>query len=127
MEYSINMLILNMILKRTMKNKKIILFISLSLFVLFVFYEVNRSSKIPDHIHSIDDKPAEQRTDEENITVLKRTLQSEPENIKALMEISDLYIKTGNHDLAEKYLEEILDLDPANAEAVQKLNKLKNH
>ena len=110
-----------------MKKKKIIILIIISLFTLFVFYEVNRSSKIPDHIHSIDDKPAEQRTDEENITVLRRTLQNEPENIKALMELSDLYIKTGQYDLAGKYLEEIIDIDPANSEAIEKLKNLKSH
>lgn len=107
-----------------MKKYKIIAICVLFLFVAFVIIEVNRSSKIPEHIHSIDDKSAEQRTDEENITISERTLQKEPKNINVMLQLTDLYLKTNQKSSAVKMIEKILEIDPSNQAANDKLKLL---
>jgi cytochrome c-type biogenesis protein CcmH/NrfG len=108
-----------------MKKYKVVVFVIISVFVAYLIFEVNRSSKIPEHIHSVDDKPVDQRTDEENITVLERALQKEPENVRVMLELADMYIKTNETDHAKDYLKKILKIDPANKDALKKLESIK--
>jgi cytochrome c-type biogenesis protein CcmH/NrfG len=97
-----------------MKKSKIILAAVIILFLGFLYFQLNNFTKIPDHIHSIDDKQPEQRTDEENITVLERTLQKEPNNISIMLQLSELYLKTGQKSEAAEMLEKILEIEPSN-------------
>ncbi len=107
------------------KNKfKLITGILIILFSVFFIIEINRYSTIPEHLHSIDDKAPEQRTDLENITVLERSLQKDPNNVNIMIQLTDLYIKIGNKRLAEKTLIKILELDPSNKEANERYKKL---
>lgn len=106
------------------KNKiKIIVIVIGVLFSAYVINSIIQYSIIPDHIHSIDDKAVEQRSDLENITVLERTLQKDPNNINVMIELTGLYIKTDNKKSAKKMLNEILVIDPANKEANELLKK----
>lgn len=105
------------------KNKKIIVIFITILFLVLLIININRYIIIPDHIHSIDDKPAEQRSDIENITVLERSLQKDPENISIMIQLSDLYLRIENKKAAKKMLNEILEIDPSNKEAGELLKK----
>lgn len=107
-----------------MNKYKIIGLSVLSLFVLYLFYEVYNSSKIPDHIHSIDDKAHDERTDDEKIIVLERTLQKEPKNINAMLELSDLYVKTSQVSKAKRLIDNVLEIEPANKTAQDKLKAI---
>jgi len=107
------------------KNKiKIIVTIIGILFSVYVIIGIIQHSTIPDHIHSIDDKAQEERTDEDNIIVLERSLQKDPGNVDIMIKLSDLYIKTDNKKSAKKLIKEILKIDPSNKEAAERLKKL---
>ncbi len=107
-----------------MKKIKIILTAVFILFLGFLYIQLNNFTKIPDHIHSIDDKQQDERTDEENITVLERTLQKEPDNIGIMFQLSQLYLKTDQKRDAINMLEKILEIDPSNKEASDKLKQI---
>lgn len=107
-----------------MKKYKIILAAIFILFLGYLYFQLNNFTKISDHIHSIDDKPPEERTIEENITVAERTLQKEPENISIMFRLSELYLKTGQKSKSKNMLEDILKIEPANKEASEKLKQL---
>lgn len=107
------------------KNKfRIIVALIAVLFLAYIINGIKEHSTIPDHIHSIDDKAPEDRTDEDNITILRRSIQNEPGNIDVMIQLSDLYIKTNDTKSAEKTLREILEIDPSNKEAGERLKKL---
>lgn len=107
------------------RNKvKIIVTLIMVLFSAYIINGINEHSIIPDHIHSIDDKPPEERTDEDNITLLTRSLQKEPDNVSVMIELSGLYIKTNDVSSAKKTLKRILEIDPYNKEAVERLKQL---
>lgn len=107
------------------KNKiKLIVALIAILFTVYIVYGINEHTVIPDHIHSIDDKAPEDRTDSDNITILERTLQKDPDNVIVLVELSDLYIKTNNEKSAKETLERILEIDPINKEAKARLKQL---
>ncbi len=106
-----------------MRHKKIIGLIILIFFFAVFYIQIDRHTKIPDHIHSVDDKKPEERTDEENITVLERTLQKEPDNISIMLQLSDIYLKTGQNGDAIDMLEKILEIEPSNKEALDKLKQ----
>lgn len=107
------------------KNKfKLIVALIAILFSAYIINGINEHSIIPDHIHSIDDKAPEERTDEDNITILKRSLQKDPGNVEVMIQLSDLYIKINDKKSAKKTLEEILDIDPYNKEAGERLKRL---
>lgn len=107
------------------KNKvKVIVVIIFILFSVYVINGIYEHSIIPEHIHSIDDKAPEQRTDLENITVLERILQKDPGNVNIMIQLSELYIKTGNKKSAKKTLIKILEIDPSNKEASELLKQL---
>ncbi len=108
-----------------MKKYKIIFTIIILILSVFFFIELNRSTKIPDHLHSIDDKSVDQRTDEENITVLERSLQKEPSNINVMIQLADLYMKTDQKRDAKKMIEKIIEMDPSNKEALIRLERIK--
>ena len=108
------------------KNKlKIIVIVIVVLFSAYVINGINQHSVIPDHIHSIDDKKPEERTDIENITLLERSLIKDPGNIRTMIELSVLYIKLDDKKSAKKTLNKILEIDPSNKEAIELLNQLK--
>lgn len=108
-----------------MKKYKIIGLSVLSLFAVYLFYEVYRNSKIPDHIHSIDDKATVERTDDEKIIVLERSLQKDPNDINAMLELTDLYLKTSQVSKAKRLIEKVLEIDPANETAKERLKTIK--
>ncbi|HQY53244.1 MAG TPA: tetratricopeptide repeat protein [Ignavibacteria bacterium] len=108
------------------RNKfKIIVIAMIMLLSVFLIIKINQYNIIPEHIHSIDYKTPGQRTDLENITVLERSLQKDPNNVNDMIKLTDLYIKIGNKRLAEKTLIKILEIDPSNKEADERLKKLK--
>lgn len=107
-----------------MKKHKLIIIAILILFMGYLFYQLKNYSKIPDHIHSVDHKQPEERTDEENIMVFERTLQKEPTNISIMLQLSELYFKTGQKSKSKDMLEDILKIDPLNKEASEKLKQL---
>ena len=107
-----------------MKKIKIILTVVSILFLGFLYFQLNNFTKIPEHIHSVDDKKPEERTDEENITVLERTLQKEPDNISIMLQLSELYLKTGQNGDAVDMLKKILEIEPSNKEAIDKLKQI---
>lgn len=106
------------------KYKTIIVLVIGILFSIYVINGINEHSIIPDHIHSIDDKAEGERTDADNITILQRTLQKDPGNVEAMIQLSDLYIKTDERKSAVKMLNEIMKIDPSNKEAGERLKKL---
>lgn len=100
------------------KNKlKIIVISGCILFAGYIVYGINEHTVIPDHIHSIDDKDPSDRTDDEKIIVLERSLQKDPNDINVLIELADLYIHTGDNKSAKKTIEKVLEIDPYNKEA----------
>lgn len=113
-------------MKAFLKKNKFKLLAAVLIILLSVFFiiEINRYSSIPQHIHSIDDKPSEQRSVIENITVLERSLQKDPENISIMIQLSDLYSKIENKKSAKKTLTKIMEIDPSNKEAIERLKKL---
>ncbi|MCC7159120.1 MAG: tetratricopeptide repeat protein [Ignavibacteria bacterium] len=108
-----------------MKKYRIFFIIIVLILSVFLFIELNRSTKLPDHIHSIDDKSVDQRTDEENITVLERTLQKEPNNVNVMIQLADLYTKTDQKRDAKRMIENILEIDPSNKEGLIRLERIK--
>lgn len=108
-----------------MRKINIIAVCVLSLFIAYVLYEVIKSSKIPDHIHSIDDKADVERTDDEKIIVLERSLQKEPDNVKDMQLLAELYLKTSQISKAKRITERILEIDPANEPAMERLKIIK--
>lgn len=107
------------------KNRiKIIVVLIAILFSAYIINGINEHSIIPDHIHSVDDKAPDERTDTDNIIILERILQKNPGNINIMNNLSELYIKTDNEKSAKKILREILDIDPYNNDAVEHLKKL---
>ncbi|MBK9332595.1 MAG: tetratricopeptide repeat protein [Ignavibacteria bacterium] len=107
------------------KNKlKLIVTAVLILFSAYIINGVNEHTVIPDHIHSVDDKAPEERTDEDNIIVLRRTIQNEPGNIDAMISLSDLYIKTNDTKSAKKTLNEVLKIDPYHKGAKERIGQL---
>ncbi len=107
------------------RNKvKIIVTLIMVLFSAYIINGINEHSIISDHIHSIDDKAPEERTDEDNIVILSRSLQKDPDNVKVMIELSDLYVKTNDVSSAKKTLKRILELDPYNKEAGERLKQL---
>ena len=108
-----------------MRKINIIAMCVLSLFIIYVLYEVVKSSKIPDHIHSIDDKADVERTDDEKIVVLERSLQKEPDNVKDMQQLAELYLKTSQISKAKRITERILEIDPANEPAIERLKIIK--
>lgn len=107
------------------KNKfKLIVALIAILFSAYIINGINEHSIIPDHIHSIDDKAPEERTDEDNITILKRSLQKDPGNVDDMIQLSELYVKTGDKKSAKEVLGEILETDPGNKDAAELLKKL---
>lgn len=108
------------------KNKlKIIVISTCILFAAYIVNGINDHTIIPDHIHSIDDKDPNDRTDEEKIIVLQRSLQKDPNDINVLIELADLYIHTGDNKSAKKTIEKILEIDPYNKEASVLQSELK--
>ncbi|HMQ69091.1 MAG TPA: tetratricopeptide repeat protein [Ignavibacteria bacterium] len=112
--------------KPVKKSKKVILTVSALavLFAVYIINGINEHTVIPDHIHSIDDKAPEERTDEDNIIILERTIQNEPDNVQAMIEVSELYIKTDDKKSAKKILEKALAIDPYNKIAGERLKQL---
>ncbi len=107
------------------RNKvKIIVALIAVLFSAYIINGINEHSIIPDHIHSIDDKAPEERTDEDNIVILRRSLQNDPDNVSYMLELSDLYVKTQDVSEAKKTLKKILEIDPYNKEAGERLKQL---
>lgn len=107
------------------KNKFKILVVLIAIsFTAYVIDGINEYSIIPDHIHSIDDKAPEERTDEDNIVILRRSLQKDPGNVEVMIQLSELYIKTGDTKAAKKTVNEIIEIDPSNKEAAELLKKL---
>lgn len=106
------------------RYKKILVVILGILFSVYIINGINEHSIIPDHIHSIDDKAENERTDEDNIVILERSLQKDPGNVDVMLQLSDLYIKTDNKRSAKKMITEILETDPSNKEAEELLRKL---
>ena len=107
------------------KNKfKFLIALIAILFSAYIINGINEHSTIPDHIHSIDDKAPEERTDEDNITILQRSLQKDPGNVIVMQQLADLYIKTNDKKSAKKILEKVLETDPYNKEAAESLKKL---
>ena len=107
-----------------MKKHKLVIIAVLILFTGYLFYQLKNYSKIPDHIHSVDHKQPDERTDEENIMVFERTLQTEPENISIMLQLSELYFKTNQKSKSKDMLEDILKFDPENKEASEKIKNL---
>ncbi|HMS65505.1 MAG TPA: tetratricopeptide repeat protein, partial [Ignavibacteria bacterium] len=66
----------------------------------------------------------EERTDEDNITILQRSLQKDPGNVIIMLQLADLYIKTNDNKSAKKTLEKVLEIDPYNKDAAEGLKKL---
>lgn len=113
-------------MKEFLKRNRMKLLVAL-LSILFAMYIINgirEHSIIPEHIHSIDDKAPEERSDADNITILERTLQKDPDNVAVMEELSDLYIKTDNGKSAKKILNKIIEIDPYHKEAKEKLKQL---
>ncbi len=107
------------------KNKvKLIVSLLAILFAVYIYSGITEHSVIPDHIHSIDDKAPADRTDEDNITILERTIQNEPDNVTAMIEVSELYMKTGDKKSAKKILNKAIGIDPYNKTAEEKLKQL---
>lgn len=106
------------------KYKKILVIILGILFSVYIINGINEHSIIPDHIHSIDDKAENERTDADNIVILERSLQKDPGNVDVMLQLSGLYIKTDNKKAAKKMISEILEIDPSNREAAERLKKL---
>ncbi len=102
----------------------IIIFCIVALFLAFVIMEVNKSSKIPDHIHSIDDKAAEERTDDENILLLQRSWSKNPKDVIIMLQLALLYQKTSEIDKAKELYQDVLEIDPGNDSAEAHLKKL---
>lgn len=107
-----------------MKKHKLIIVAILILFLGYLYFQFKNNTKIPDHIHSVDDKQPEERTDEENIIVIERSLQKEPTNISIMLRLSELYLKTNQNNKSKNMLEDILKIDPANKVASEKLKQL---
>lgn len=108
------------------KNKLKLLVATISiLLVVYIAYGINEHTVIPDHIHSIDDKSSEEWNDEEKITVLKRTIQNEPNNVDAMVQLADLYIHTGDKKSAAETIEKILEINPYNKQVVELKKELK--
>ncbi len=103
---------------------KLIVAAILVLFSVYIISGINEHTIIPDHIHSIDDKAPEERTDEDNIVILRRTIQNEPDNIDAMISLSDLYIKTNDSKSAKKTLNEVLKIDPYHKGAKERMSQL---
>jgi len=106
------------------KHKKLIVIALGILFSAYVINGINDHSIIPDHIHSIDDKAADERTDADNIVILERSLQKDPGNIDVMLQLTDLYINTDNLKSAKKMITDILEFDPSNKEAAERLKNL---
>jgi len=106
------------------RYKKILVVLLGILFSVYIINGINEHSIIPDHIHSIDDKAENERTDEDNIIILERSLQKDPGNVDVMLQLSDLYIKTENLKSAKKLVTEVLEIDPSNKEAAERLKKL---
>lgn len=106
------------------KYKKILVIILGILFSVYIINGINEHSIIPDHIHSIDDKAENERTDADNIVILERSLQKDPGNVDVMLQLSGLYIKTDDKRSAKKLIAEILEADPAHKEAKELLKKL---
>jgi Tfp pilus assembly protein PilF len=51
-------------------------------------------------------------------------LQKDTGNVDAMLQLSDLYIKTGDKKSAKKMVTEVLEIDPSNKEAAERLKKL---
>ncbi len=102
----------------------IIIFCIIALFFAYIIIEVNKSTKIPEHIHSIDDKAAGERTDDENILVLQRSLAKNPGDVKIMLQLALLYQKTSKSDDAKELYKDILKIDPGNDSAETHLKKL---
>lgn len=107
-----------------MKKRQLIITAILILFLGYILFQLNNYSKIPDHIHSVDDKRPEERTDHENIMILERTLQKEPTNINIMLQLSELYFKTGETRKSKDILKDILKIDPLNKKASENLKQL---
>ena len=77
-------------MKAFLKKNKFKLLAAVLIILLSVFFiiEISRYSTIPEHIHSIDDKAPEQRTDLENITLLERSLQKDPDNVNIMIQLT---------------------------------------
>lgn len=105
------------------KYKGILIILLGVLFSVYVINGIYEHSIIPDHIHSIDDKAENERTDEDKIVILERSLQKEPGKVDVMLQLSDLYIKTDNKKSAKKMLNKILEIDPSNKEAGELLKK----
>ncbi len=108
---------------RKNKTKLFVAVLSL-LFSVYIMNGIREHSIIPDHIHSIDDKAPEERTDADNIVILERSLQKDPENVDIMIELSGLYVKTDNEKSAKKILNKIIEIDPYHKEANEKLRQL---
>ncbi len=106
------------------RYKKILVVLLGILFSVYIINGINEHSIIPDHIHSIDDKAENERTDEDNIIILERSLQKDPGNVDVMLQLSGLYINTGNKKAAKKMISEVLEIDPSNKEAAERLKKL---
>lgn len=107
-----------------MKISKLIIAAILIAFSGIVYYQLRNFTKISDHVHSVDDKQSEQRTDEDNIIIFERILQKQPDDINAMFQLSELYLKTGQKGKSRDMLESILDIDPSNKKAMEKLKQL---
>lgn len=108
-----------------MKKSKLIIAAIIVVFLGIVYFQLNNFTKISDHVHSVDDKQPDQRTDEDNIIIFERTLQKQPDNINAMFQLSELYLKTGQKSKSKDMLESILEIDPANKEVSKRLDSLK--
>ena len=82
------------------------------LFGVYILNGINDHSIIADHIHSIDDKPQNEWTDEDYITVYKRDIQRDPTNVSVMIKLSEIYKRTGDTKAAKKMYEKILKIDP---------------
>ena len=113
-------------MKKFLKKNKvnIIVTIMASLLAVVLIKGIKDHNIVPDHPHFIDDKVSEKRSDFEKIKILERTLQKDPKNIPVMIELSDLFIKADDINSAKKILKKILEIDPSNNEAIERLKKL---
>lgn len=105
-------------------KKKLTAALIIILFSAYIINGIREYSIIPDHIHSIDDKAPEERTNEDNIIIIERSLQKDPGNVKLMFELSGLYMKAGDEETARNLLTKIIEIDPYHKEAGEILNQM---
>ncbi|MFQ5583062.1 MAG: tetratricopeptide repeat protein [Calditrichia bacterium] len=83
-------------------------------FLIWAGYLMIHSLERPDHIHSRDDNPQQQST--EDPASLELMLENDPDNFELIVRLGHLYIENQQFDRAEKIFEKAVQLQPENAE-----------